>query len=149
MTVGGLASVPSEERIGTKHNAAVQQRASGIGEAEQRAEDRKGDDMFEVGIGLYLRPHQVRRPRRLVRDSRAPALARLRYLGGIWANYRNKFLLIFGFCHLSTLVRILVCRDGYEWPTLAPGSEAAARSTVRQRKRWTEGRFAQPSHSPG
>ncbi|MEY2538269.1 MAG: hypothetical protein QOG67_2009 [Verrucomicrobiota bacterium] len=61
MTVGSKGLRDFEERGGAQYDAANQDCASGIGEAKQRAEDREGDDMYKVGVGAHLRPHQERR----------------------------------------------------------------------------------------
>ncbi len=60
MTVGGQRLCDFEGRGGAKHDAANQNCASGIGKAEQRAEDCECNDMFKAGVGAHLRPHQER-----------------------------------------------------------------------------------------
>jgi hypothetical protein len=60
MTVGGQRLRDFEGRGGAKHDAANQNCASGIGKAEQRAEDCEGNDMFKAGVGSHLRPRQER-----------------------------------------------------------------------------------------
>ena len=50
-----------KKRRAAENDAAHQDGAPGIGEAKERTDDRKCDDMFKMRIGFHLWPQQERR----------------------------------------------------------------------------------------